>query len=286
MHHRVRFVQVTFLAWKPGPVSHSLRQDAGNLEEGQLPARCRRQLPRCWRAGFVERAENVRSWSAGTSKTQLSLCAWDGNSIVRRGRDDLFHTDIQAGAATPDGQEGTCAWMDCSRSWTASRSSSWTTWGMCSSRARRWKCSSPFWRSDTSGGRAGEAAIWSLKVGQFFKDPMTTMAAVDRLVQITPSFWSSTAKSMRVPRGRKERQLTRTAPPEAATHAKRPWRSAKPPKPISERQGESCCSEGESPSGLAESRRNLVTKGTSMERLTNRPNPSVACNRKEPESPG
>jgi len=56
----------------------------GNLEEGQLPAKVRRQLPTLLEGGFVERAENVLVFGLpGRGKTHF-LCALGRELILRQ----------------------------------------------------------------------------------------------------------------------------------------------------------------------------------------------------------
>ena len=62
----------------------------GNLEEGQLPAKVRRQLPTLLEGGFVERAENLLVFGLpGRGKTH-SLCALGRELILRRGATVYF----------------------------------------------------------------------------------------------------------------------------------------------------------------------------------------------------
>jgi DNA replication protein DnaC len=57
----------------------------GNLAEGQLPAKVRRQLPTLLEGGFVERAENLLVFGLpGRGKTHF-LCALGRELILRRG---------------------------------------------------------------------------------------------------------------------------------------------------------------------------------------------------------
>src|ERR1022692_1905194 len=57
----------------------------GNLEEGHLPAKVRRQLPTLLEGGFVERAENLLVFGLpGRGKTHF-LCALGRELILRRG---------------------------------------------------------------------------------------------------------------------------------------------------------------------------------------------------------
>jgi DNA replication protein DnaC len=57
----------------------------GNLEEGQLPGKVRRQLPTLLEGGFVERAENVLVFGLpGRGKTHF-LCALGRELILQRG---------------------------------------------------------------------------------------------------------------------------------------------------------------------------------------------------------
>ena len=57
----------------------------GNLQEGQLPLKVRRQLPTLLEGGFVERAENLLAFGLpGRGKTHF-LCALGRELILRRG---------------------------------------------------------------------------------------------------------------------------------------------------------------------------------------------------------
>src|ERR1017187_10347431 len=57
----------------------------GNLEDGQLPAQVRRQLPTLLEGGFVERAENLLVFGLpGRGKTHF-LCALGRELILRQG---------------------------------------------------------------------------------------------------------------------------------------------------------------------------------------------------------
>jgi DNA replication protein DnaC len=57
----------------------------GNLQEGQLPAKVRRQLPTLLEGGFVERAENLLVFGLpGRGKTHF-LCALGRELVLRRG---------------------------------------------------------------------------------------------------------------------------------------------------------------------------------------------------------
>jgi DNA replication protein DnaC len=57
----------------------------GNLEEAQLPVRVRRQLPTLLEGGFIERAENVLAFGLpGRGKTHF-LCALGRELILRHG---------------------------------------------------------------------------------------------------------------------------------------------------------------------------------------------------------
>jgi DNA replication protein DnaC len=62
----------------------------GNLEEGQLPAKVRRQLPTLLEGGFLERAENVLVFGLpGRGKSHF-LCALGRELILRHGRTVYF----------------------------------------------------------------------------------------------------------------------------------------------------------------------------------------------------
>ncbi len=72
---------------------------------------------------------------------------------------------------------------------------------------RRWKCYSHCWRSGTSGSVMNSRAICrSPKWENIFKDPMTTAAAIDRLVHHSvilelnvPSYRLEQAKQVQEP---------------------------------------------------------------------------------------
>jgi len=62
----------------------------GNLEAGQLPAKVRRQLPTLLEGGFLERAENVLVFGLpGRGKSHF-LCALGRELILRHGRTVFF----------------------------------------------------------------------------------------------------------------------------------------------------------------------------------------------------
>ncbi len=62
----------------------------GNLEESKLPAKVRRQLPTLLAGGFVERAENVLVFGLpGRGKTHF-LCALGRELVLRQARTVLF----------------------------------------------------------------------------------------------------------------------------------------------------------------------------------------------------
>jgi DNA replication protein DnaC len=62
----------------------------GNLDEGKLPAKVRRQLPTLLEGGFVERAENVLVFGLpGRGKTHF-LCALGRELVLRQARTVLF----------------------------------------------------------------------------------------------------------------------------------------------------------------------------------------------------
>jgi len=85
----------------------------------------------------------------------------------------------------------------CSRNSMATRRSSSTIWDTCSKPARKWKC---FYflaeRYDAARGDDQLQAWSSSKWERIFQDPMTAMAAVDRLVHHSV-IWSSAAEPAR-----------------------------------------------------------------------------------------
>ena len=78
----------------------------GNLEEGQLPAKVRRQLPTLLEGGFVERAENVLVFGLpGRGQDPLPVRLGPGVDSAA-GLPGVFHADLQTGPATAGGQAG------------------------------------------------------------------------------------------------------------------------------------------------------------------------------------
>ena len=140
----------------------------GNLEEEKLPAKVRRQLPTLLEGGFVERAENLLVFGLpGRGKTHF-LCALGRELILRHGCTVYFTPTFKLVQQLLAAKKDLRLDAACSRSWTALTRSSWTTSATCSNRARKWKCSSRFWRSDTSGAACWSAAIWSSRSGTRF----------------------------------------------------------------------------------------------------------------------
>jgi DNA replication protein DnaC len=154
----------------------------GNLEEGKLPAKVRRQLPTLLEGGFVERAENLLVFGLpGRGKTHF-LCALGRELILRHGCKIFFTPTFklvqQLLAAKKDlrldtllkkldGFEGIV--LDDLGYVQQSREEMEVLFTFLAERYER--------RSVLISSNL----VFS-KWDQIFKDPMTTMAAVDRLV--------------------------------------------------------------------------------------------------------
>jgi len=154
----------------------------GNLEEGKLPAKVRRQLPSLLEGGFLERADNVLVFGLpGRGKTHF-LCALGRELILRYGYKILFtptfklvqqllsaKKDLRLDALLKklDGFEGII--LDDLGYVQQSREEMEVLFTFLAERYER--------RSVLISSNL----VFS-KWDQIFKDPMTTMAAVDRLV--------------------------------------------------------------------------------------------------------
>ncbi len=154
----------------------------GNLEEAKLPAKVRRQLPSLMEGGFIERAENLLVFGLpGRGKTHF-LCALGRELILRHGLKIFFtptfklvqqllsaKKDLRLDALLKklDGFEGII--LDDLGYVQQSREEMEVLFTFLAERYER--------RSVIISSNL----IFS-KWDQIFKDPMTTMAAVDRLV--------------------------------------------------------------------------------------------------------
>ena len=170
----------------------------GNLEEGQLPPKVRRQLPTLLEGGFVERAENLLVFGLpGRGKTHF-LCALGRELILRRGCTVYFtpifklvqqllaaKKDLRLDAALKKLDRRDAIILDDLGYVQQSREEMEVLFTFLAERYER--------RSVLVSSNL----VFS-KWDQIFKDPMTTMAAVDRLVHhaIILEF---NGESMRVP---------------------------------------------------------------------------------------
>lgn len=171
----------------------------GNLEEGQLPAKVRRQLPTLLEGGFVERAENLLVFGLpGRGKTHF-LCALGRELILRHGCRVAFtptfklvqqllvaKKDLRLDGLLKKLDRFEAIILDDLGYTQQSREEMEVLFTFL---AERYERRSVFISSNL---------VFS-KWDQIFKDPMTTMAAVDRLVHhaIILEFDGET---MRVPR--------------------------------------------------------------------------------------
>jgi DNA replication protein DnaC len=171
----------------------------GNLEEGQLPAKVRRQLPTLLEGDFVERAENLLVFGLpGRGKTHF-LCALGRELILRQGCTVFFtptfklvqqlltaKKDLRLDALLKKLDRFDAIILDDLGYVQQSREEMEVLFTFL---AERYERRSVFISSNL---------VFS-KWDQIFKDPMTTMAAVDRLVHhaIILEFDGET---MRVPR--------------------------------------------------------------------------------------
>lgn len=154
----------------------------GNLEAGQLPAKVRRQLPTLLEGGFVDRAENVLVFGLpGRGKTHF-LCALGRELIQRQGRTVLFtqtfklvqhllaaKQELRLDAALKKLDRFEAIILDDLGYVQQSREEMEVLFTFLAERYER--------RSVLVSSNL----VFS-KWDQIFKDPMTTMAAVDRLV--------------------------------------------------------------------------------------------------------
>jgi len=154
----------------------------GNLAEGQLPAKVRRQLPTLLEGGFVERAENVLVFGLpGRGKTHF-LCALGRELVLRRGHAVYFtptfklvqqllaaKQQLKLDAALKKLDRFEAIILDDLGYVQQSREEMEVLFTFLAERYER--------RSVLVSSNL----VFS-KWDQIFKDPMTTMAAVDRLV--------------------------------------------------------------------------------------------------------
>jgi len=171
----------------------------GNLLEAQLPAKVRRQLPTLLEGGFLERAENVVVFGLpGRGKTHF-LCALGRELVLRHGRAIYFtptfklvqqllvaKKELKLDAALKKLDRFEAIILDDIGYVQQSREEMEVLFTFLADRYER--------RSVLVSSNL----VFS-KWDQIFKDPMTTMAAVDRLVHhaIILEF---DGESMRVPR--------------------------------------------------------------------------------------
>ena len=172
--------------------------------------------------------------SAGPGQDALSVRAGPGADPAARYA-GLFHADVQAGAAAAGRQEGAAAGCSCSRSWTALTPSSWTTWATCSRSREEMEVLFTFLaeRYERRSVLVSSNLVFS-KWDQIFKDPMTTMAAMDRLVHhaIILEFDGESHASATA---RKKRAAANPARPPAPSAPLRLWRLAAPKTPLRRR---------------------------------------------------
>jgi len=154
----------------------------GNLADGQLPAKVRRQLPTLLEGGFVERAENLLVFGLpGRGKTHF-LCALGRELILRRGYPVYFtptfklvqqllaaKKELRLDAALKKLDHFEAIILDDLGYTQQSREEMEVLFTFLAERYER--------RSVLVSSNL----VFS-KWDQIFKDPMTTMAAVDRLV--------------------------------------------------------------------------------------------------------
>jgi len=154
----------------------------GSLQEGQLPAKVRRQLPTLLEGGFVERAENLLVFGLpGRGKTHF-LCALGRELILRQGCTVYFtptfklvqqllnaKKDLRLDAVLKKLDRFDAVILDDLGYVQQTREEMEVLFTFL---AERYERRSVFISSNL---------VFS-KWDQIFKDPMTTMAAVDRLV--------------------------------------------------------------------------------------------------------
>lgn len=173
----------------------------GNLQEGQLPAKVRRQLPTLLEGGFLDRAENLLVFGLpGRGKTHF-LCALARELILRQARPVYFvptfklvqqllaaKKDLRLDALLKklDRFEGII--LDDLGYVQQSREEMEVLFTFLATRYER------------RSVMVSSNLVFS-KWDQIFKDPMTTMAAVDRLVHHS-IILEFDGESLRVPRGK------------------------------------------------------------------------------------
>ena len=154
----------------------------GNLEENHLPAKVRRQLPTLLEGGFIERAENVLAFGLpGRGKTHF-LCALGRELVLRHGQAVYFtptfklvqqllaaKQQLKLDAALKKLDRFDAIILDDLGYVQQSREEMEVLFTFLADRYER--------RSVLVSSNL----VFS-KWDQIFKDPMTTMAAVDRLV--------------------------------------------------------------------------------------------------------
>ena len=173
----------------------------GNLEEGQLPAKVRRQLPTLLEGGFVERAENLLVFGLPGRGTTHFLCALGRELILRRGCTVYFtptfklvqqllaaKKELRLDAALKKLDRIDAIILDDLGYVQQSREEMEILFTFLAERYER--------RSVLVSSNL----VFS-KWDQIFKDPMTTMAAVDRLVHHS-IILEFNGESMRVPHPR------------------------------------------------------------------------------------
>ena len=214
----------------------------GNLEEGRLPAKVRRQLPTLLEGGFVERAENLLVFGLpGRGKTHF-LCALGRELILRQGCAVYFTSTFklvqQLLAAKKELRlEGLLKKLD------RFEAIILDDLGYVQQAREEMEVLFTFLaeRYERRSVLLSSNLVFS-KWDQIFKDPMTTMAAVDRLVHhaIILEF---DGESRRVPpqRDRGGGQPGPAASPfgSAASLAPGGAKDSAPPKGLAQRVGDS-----------------------------------------------
>ncbi|MCL4823992.1 MAG: IS21-like element helper ATPase IstB [Anaerolineales bacterium] len=173
----------------------------GNLQEGQLPAKVRRQLPTLLEGGFLDRAENVLVFGLpGRGKTHF-LCALGRELVLRQARSVYFTPTFklvqQLLAAKKDLRLDTLL-----RKLDRFDGIILDDLGYVQQSREEMEVLFTFLaeRYERRSVLVSSNLVFS-KWDQIFKDPMTTMAAVDRLVHhaIILEF---DGESLRVSRGK------------------------------------------------------------------------------------
>jgi DNA replication protein DnaC len=123
----------------------------GNLEEGKLTAKVRRQLPTLLEGGFIERTENVLVFGLpGRGKSHF-LCALGRELVLRHGFPVLFTPTfklVQQLLSAKKELRLNELLKKLDRFDAVILSMIWDTF---SNRGKKWRCSSPFWLSGMSG---------------------------------------------------------------------------------------------------------------------------------------